>query len=274
MLRHAAVELEPAEDYQVVRRQGRCRHVRRRAVLAGLAPLPGGARAARPPISHDRRRRWNVTVSTVVAIGNDRTSAACIAMADAVRPEAARRPWQALCASGVAHLVMLTGDNRATAEAIAREAGVDEVHAELLPEDKVAAVERLVTKYGKVAMVGDGVNDAPAMARASYRDRDGGAGSDAADRDGRRRADDRRSARNCRGWSATPAARFASSARTSCSRWGQGGVRRPDVRRVRDAVGGDRRRHRGLASRRHQCAQVAERSVNRAATRKNPCSAP
>jgi Cd2+/Zn2+-exporting ATPase len=75
---------------------------------------------------------------------------------------------------------MLTGDNQPTAEAIARAAGVDEVYAELLPEDKVASIERLVGVYKHVAMVGDGVNDAPAMARATLGIAMGAVGSDAA----------------------------------------------------------------------------------------------
>src|SRR3546814_7368174 len=83
-----------------------------------------------------------------------------------------------VCSSDL--LVMLTGDNQATAEAIARDVGIDEVHAELLPADKVAAIEYLVEQYGTVAMVGDGVNDAPAMARASFGIAMGAAGSDAA----------------------------------------------------------------------------------------------
>ncbi len=116
---------------------------------------------------------------TVVVIGNETHVCGLIAVADTVRP-AARGVIDALRARGIAHLIMLTGDNRATGEAIAREVGIDEVHAELLPEDKVAAVERLVAKYGTVAMVGDGVNDAPAMARASFGIAMGAMGSDAA----------------------------------------------------------------------------------------------
>ena len=117
--------------------------------------------------------------STVVVIGNETHVCGLIAVADSVRPDAAET-IRALRKSGVQHLIMLTGDNRSTAEAIAHEAGIDEVQAELLPQDKVAAIEALTAKYGVVAMVGDGVNDAPAMARASFGIAMGAAGSDAA----------------------------------------------------------------------------------------------
>ncbi|MDP6707488.1 MAG: heavy metal translocating P-type ATPase, partial [Alphaproteobacteria bacterium] len=116
---------------------------------------------------------------TVVVIGNDDHVCGLVSVADTVRPEA-RESVARLRARGIEHLIMLTGDNRATAQAIAAEIGLDEVHAELLPEDKVAAVERLVERYGTVAMVGDGVNDAPAMARASFGIAMGAIGSDAA----------------------------------------------------------------------------------------------
>jgi Cu+-exporting ATPase len=71
-----------------------------------------------------------------------------------------------LRSAGIKHVVMLTGDNRGTAENIAAQTGVDDIAAELLPEDKVTAIERLLAKYGTVGMVGDGVNDAPALAQA------------------------------------------------------------------------------------------------------------
>ncbi|MEJ2378264.1 MAG: heavy metal translocating P-type ATPase, partial [Pseudolabrys sp.] len=116
---------------------------------------------------------------TVVAIWNRRHVCGLLAIADRARPDAGLTV-QAIRRAGIEHLVMLTGDNRTTAEAIAREVGIDEVHAELLPEDKVRVVEGLVAKYGSVAMIGDGVNDAPAMARATLGIAMGAAGSDAA----------------------------------------------------------------------------------------------
>jgi Cd2+/Zn2+-exporting ATPase len=120
---------------------------------------------------------------TVVAVGDEESVWGLIAVSDAIRPEA-KRIVAELHAAGIERVVMLTGDNRATAEVIARETGVDEVQAELLPEDKVAAIERLVGRFHKsgsaVAMIGDGVNDAPAMARADLGIAMGAIGSDAA----------------------------------------------------------------------------------------------
>jgi Cd2+/Zn2+-exporting ATPase len=116
---------------------------------------------------------------TVVVIGNRSHVCGMIAVADTPRP-GATEALRTLRGMGIERLVMLTGDNRVTADAIARALGVDEVRAELLPEDKVAAVEALVRSHGVVAMVGDGVNDAPAMARASFGVAMGAMGSDAA----------------------------------------------------------------------------------------------
>lgn len=116
---------------------------------------------------------------TVIVIGNRRHVCGLVAVADTIRPDA-RDIVRQLHAAGIARVVMLTGDNRTTADAIAREVGIDETHAELLPEDKVEKLEELIGRYGIVAMVGDGVNDAPALARANLGIAMGAIGSDAA----------------------------------------------------------------------------------------------
>lgn len=101
-----------------------------------------------------------------------------IALRDQIRPEAVK-VIAALQKLGVT-VAMLTGDQQKTAETIAQEAGIDRVYAELLPEDKVRIVKELREKYGHVVMVGDGVNDAPALATATVGIAMGVAGSDAA----------------------------------------------------------------------------------------------
>jgi len=116
---------------------------------------------------------------SVVAVGSDRELFGFIALADAMRPETPG-VVQSLYQAGIGKLVMLTGDNLGTAQAVARQAGVKDLRAELLPEDKVKAIDELVATHGQVAMVGDGVNDAPAMARASLGIAMGAMGSDAA----------------------------------------------------------------------------------------------
>lgn len=102
-----------------------------------------------------------------------------LAVADTVRPDA-REALAGLKRAGITLTVMLTGDNERTARAIAEQAGVDEFRANLMPAQKVAALEALLAQHGSVAMVGDGVNDAPALARASVGVAMGGAGSDQA----------------------------------------------------------------------------------------------
>jgi len=116
---------------------------------------------------------------TAVLVAKDGQAVGVIAVADRVR-EAGRDTMDLLRRQGVEHLVLLTGDNEATARAIAGELGVDEFHADLLPEEKVAAIHDLRRRFGSVAMVGDGVNDAPALATADVGIVMGAAGSDAA----------------------------------------------------------------------------------------------
>ncbi len=102
--------------------------------------------------------------STAILMAVDGRPAAALAIADPIRPTAAAAV-AALKAEGV-RLVMLTGDNRTTAEAVARRLGIDAVEAEVLPQDKAAVVQRLRAEGRRVAMAGDGVNDAPALAAA------------------------------------------------------------------------------------------------------------
>jgi len=128
---------------------------------------------------HNRLEQLAGSGQSVVVVGDQRRVIGMITLADAVRT-ASRDVLRQLRAEGIEHIVMLTGDNKPTAEAIARATGVDEVHAELLPEDKVRSIEKLVESYQRVAMVGDGVNDAPAMARATLGIAMGAMGSDTA----------------------------------------------------------------------------------------------
>jgi Cd2+/Zn2+-exporting ATPase len=102
-----------------------------------------------------------------------------LAFTDTLRPGAAEMVAE-LRSLGVEQIVMLTGDNERVAQRIADEVGIDEVQAELLPEEKVTTIEDLVARYENVAMVGDGVNDAPALATATLGVAMGGAGTDVA----------------------------------------------------------------------------------------------
>lgn len=116
---------------------------------------------------------------TVVIVGCIKRVIGIIAIADTVREEA-RSLVSNLKALGVKKVIMLTGDNQNAAKAIAAEVGLDEYYSELLPEDKVAVLNQLQEKYGKVAMIGDGVNDTPALAKADLGIAIGGAGADVA----------------------------------------------------------------------------------------------
>ncbi|MDW8145780.1 MAG: heavy metal translocating P-type ATPase [Roseiflexaceae bacterium] len=116
---------------------------------------------------------------TVVALGCERTVWGIIAIADTVRPEAAAAVAR-LKQTGIERVVLLTGDNRQVAQTLGQALGVDEVRAELLPEEKVAVLRELEERYGPVAMVGDGINDAPALASATLGVAMGAAGTDVA----------------------------------------------------------------------------------------------
>jgi Cd2+/Zn2+-exporting ATPase len=116
---------------------------------------------------------------TTVILGNSKKILGIISIADVVR-EDAKKLILNLKSLGIQKIVMLTGDNRRAAKAIADELGLDDFYAELLPEDKVNVLTTLKEKYGRTGMVGDGVNDAPALASADLGIAIGGAGTDVA----------------------------------------------------------------------------------------------
>jgi Cd2+/Zn2+-exporting ATPase len=121
---------------------------------------------------------------TMVIVGAIRSSGShgpigVISVADTPRPSAGDAV-QLLREQGIRHVALLTGDHEPAAKALAAAVGVDEVRAGLLPGDKVEAVESLRSRYGTLAMVGDGINDAPALAAADVGIAMGVAGTDAA----------------------------------------------------------------------------------------------
>ena len=116
---------------------------------------------------------------TAVVVKVDGVPEGVIGLADTIRPEA-REALAEIHAAGIERTVMLTGDRADVAAVIARVVGIDEVEAELLPDQKVEAVARLLERHGQVGMVGDGVNDAPALARSTVGIAMGAAGTDTA----------------------------------------------------------------------------------------------
>jgi heavy metal translocating P-type ATPase len=173
-----AVSLEAAQEFRSLtgagargQVDGKVYHIGSPALFAEL----GADMAAVAPSIEALQRAGN----TVVLVGGAAAPMGLIAMSDPLRPGAIEA-IRAMKAQNMHKLIMLTGDNRLAAEAIAAMAGIDEVRADLKPDDKSRVVEELDRQYGRVAMVGDGVNDAPALAAAHVGIAMGAAGSDVA----------------------------------------------------------------------------------------------
>ncbi|MGE5367938.1 MAG: HAD-IC family P-type ATPase, partial [Betaproteobacteria bacterium] len=157
------IEIVPASEFRSITGKGVTGNIGQRQVAVGNAGLLKdlGLRSAHPETRADELRRDGATAMFVVVDGK---YAGIIAVADPIKattPAALKR----LKADGV-RIVMLTGDNRTTAQAVAAKLGIGEVEAEVLPEQKHAVVHRLRGEGRAVAMAGDGVNDAPALAEA------------------------------------------------------------------------------------------------------------
>jgi Cd2+/Zn2+-exporting ATPase len=172
------IDIRPADDFQILQGKGATGRFEGREYWLGSHRYLE-ERGQETPDIHERLEAMSQAGRTVVVVGTGAHVCGLIAVADEVRPES-KDVVQAFRDAGIEAVVMLTGDNRGTAEAVGRETGIDEVRAEMLPAEKVAAIDELIARYSQVAMIGDGVNDAPAMARATISVAMGAAGSDAA----------------------------------------------------------------------------------------------
>ena len=174
---HAAGSREAGrrvEAFESVRGRGVRAAVDGRAIAVGRPEL-----FEVPATGNGALERLRSEGKTALLVGPPDAPVGVIAVADRERPEAARAIAR-LKRAGVDRVVMLTGDHRETAGAVAAALGVDEVEAELLPDEKLERIEALKARYGAVAMVGDGVNDGPALAAADVGIAMGAAGSDVA----------------------------------------------------------------------------------------------
>jgi Cd2+/Zn2+-exporting ATPase len=127
----------------------------------------------------DQVTALQVQGKTVMVVGGQNEIFGLVAVSDKVRENAAAT-LSMLRKEGIKKIVMLTGDNKETAGEVSGKLGIDEFQAGLLPEDKLKAINELTVKYGKVGMIGDGINDAPALAAATLGIAMGGVGSDTA----------------------------------------------------------------------------------------------
>ncbi len=161
--RERGVALADVDQFQAVPGQGVCARLNGQAVCVGTQHLMDGASISSAALA-DRAAELENQGKTVLYVGVDGRAAGLIALADIARPDAAAAVWR-LKGMGM-QIVMITGDNARTAHAIARAVGIDDVRAEVPPEHKSEAVRALQAEGTRVAMVGDGINDAPALAQA------------------------------------------------------------------------------------------------------------
>ncbi len=176
------LEVSEALAFEAISGRGVKAEVDGRKILIGNRKLVEDTDVANLQEVLDHLKRLQEQNKTVVLVA-DATAPVkvlgMIAFSDHLRDDGAEI-IQDLRESGIDRVVMITGDNAETAQRVGAEVGVDEVFAELLPDEKLSVIEKLEEEYGPVAMVGDGVNDAPALARASIGVAMGAAGTDVA----------------------------------------------------------------------------------------------
>jgi Cu+-exporting ATPase len=157
------IALVPAESFDSITGKGIAGSVEGRPVALGNAALMNDRHIDVGPLAESAERR-RADGQTVMFVAIDGRLAGLLAVADPIKPTTADA-IRTLHDEGV-RLVMLTGDSRTTAEAVAKRLGIDEVEAEVLPDQKAAVIRRLQQEGRTVAMAGDGINDAPALAQA------------------------------------------------------------------------------------------------------------
>jgi Cu2+-exporting ATPase len=158
--RQRGIEIRPASDFEALAGRGA------RATVHGHNVLVGGPRLLQDLglAPHSQAADWDQQGRTVLHVVVDRAVAGIVAIEDEIRAES-KEAIDDLHAAGI-KVAMITGDSQAVADSVARRLGIDEVAAQVLPADKAAAVKRFQEGGRRVAMVGDGVNDAPALATA------------------------------------------------------------------------------------------------------------
>jgi Zn2+/Cd2+-exporting ATPase len=176
--RHEGLEVPTPAQFEAIPGRGARAVVEGRPLIIGkpdLFVLPEGQAAS----LQERTRALQAEGKTVVYLGTEAELYGILSVADTSR-DAARKAVTALRELGIDRIEMLTGDNAATAAAVARDLGISDYRAELMPADKVTRVQELIREGGAVGMVGDGINDAPALAAASLGIAMGAAGTDVA----------------------------------------------------------------------------------------------
>jgi len=167
------------EDTEIITGQGLIAKLDNENILIGNRKLLRANGITIEDSVEEYIQKEEAEAQTAVLVADSEKILGVISIADTLRPDGAEL-IKKLKSQGIKKVVMLTGDNRLAAKSIANKLGLDDYYAELLPEDKVSKLTELQEKYGMTAMIGDGVNDAPALASADLGIAIGGAGSDVA----------------------------------------------------------------------------------------------
>ncbi|MGC9528400.1 MAG: heavy metal translocating P-type ATPase [Limnospira sp.] len=173
------LDLIPATDIQAKAGLGIVGNLEGKTVRVGKVAFACPEGVEIPAILRDREREFQAEGQSAIWVVCGDELLGIVTVADQIRTQAPAL-LDSLRQMGIESIVMLTGDHTATANSVAASLGIDRVFAELLPEDKVDAIADLQRTCGTVAMVGDGINDAPALARADVGIAMGGAGTDVA----------------------------------------------------------------------------------------------